>query len=225
MRRVTIVAAAVKAPFAVMVAEQLWHDPPSGRTGKRTKIAAHPSLPLALATAGFARIGDHFSIDVLTEELNYFTRTSDLTPSGVRAHLAMRLGARVRAQCEADPGKTDEHRKMRKLDVYIAAFEHGRAELGRLRLTTRSESDEPPPYLTAPTHIGILLQDEVLATDDWLNGAPTWTGLMVRKRLVGTVRRGIEIDAASQRRVREADGPIDSVIVRARGVTLTTHPA
>jgi len=226
----TILIGTTRRDFAVLAADRLWWGVDAeGRRGEghRRKVVVHPTLPLAMGSAGIGvlPLGGPDTASYLEEIVAGIDATSDLTPTGLKRRVEKRLLPLVR-QVLADPRLPRGGPAKNELAVVLATALRGRPRLGRLLMADRAEWETAPATIDAPASLRRFYTSAPYATGDDLFGARYKDAVDVVAHLRQVVERGIE----AERRLHggqnlEVGGAVDVVLVDASGATLNPAPA
>src|SRR5690349_15582270 len=196
-----------------MVIERLWHAT-DGAIGCDPKFVVHPTLPVAIATAGFREMPDGRLVTAHLEELIAPLTSVQLDTTTLRAQLVGHFLQPVR-QLRHDHGEDDPNLH---LDFYVGFVQDDAAQLAVIKLH-HDPADEPgPQWIDGPGHVGDCLRQNGMLRAHYIYGEPKWNLEQVVERLVHIVRSGIECDAHSGLPHRYAGGTVDVLIVRAPNV-------
>jgi hypothetical protein len=237
LRTGTIIVGVPRANFVVLGADRFWSnalprldDPLTERQGRQVKIALHDSLPLAVAAAGIATVGPEQDtvehIRRLIAPLDRSRLNFDTIVELLRTDLHERLQAiRGPAKQALARNPADAEAKIRlkvaRLTLIVAYVAGTHATLGWIEIEDRwTAKQEAPPR-------GAVAWPDAL--DDFYTrgpfaGAAALFGHSIQDpaKLAEHVRRvieaGIREDARLyQERDRHAGGPVDVVLIDAKG--------
>ena len=237
LRGGTIIIGVPRAQFVVLGADRLWStalprpgDTPSERRGRQVKIALHESLPLAVAAAGLATLGPEQDtvgyIRQLIAPLDKSRLNFDTIVELLRTQLHDRLRAvrhpakDVRATRSSD-AEAKIRLKVATLTLLVAYVAAGRATLGWLQL-----GDDWQAKRESPPHGAVAWPDSLdrFYIKGPFAGTAALFGYSIQEpaKLAEHVRRviegGIREDARLyQERDRHAGGPVDVVLIDAKG--------
>jgi hypothetical protein len=237
LRSGTIVLGVPRAQFVVVGADRLWTkvlpkpgDTPWERQDRRTKIALHGSLPLAVAVAGLATLGpDHDTVAYVRELITPLDAAS-LTFDAIVERLRQPLEASLREV--RDPAKralavnpADPEAKLRlkaaRVTLLVAYVAAGRGTLGWVQLDDAWKAGRalPPRGVAAwPDALDPFYRDGPLAGATALFGAAIQGPAKLAEHVRGVIEAGIREDARlNQDRERHVGGPVDVVLVDAGG--------
>ena len=237
LRTGTIILGVPRADFVVLGADRFWSnalprldDTLAERQGRQVKIALHESLPLAVAAAGIATLGPEQDtvehIRRLIAPLDSSRLNFDTIVEILRTDLNEQLQAvrdpakRALARNPAD-AEAKIRLKVARLTLIVAYVTAGRATLGWVELEDRWAAKQEAPPRGAVAWPDAL--DHFYARGP-LAGAAALFGYSIQEptKLADHVRRvieaGIREDARLyQDRDRHVGGPVDVVLIDARG--------
>jgi hypothetical protein len=237
LRTGTIIMGVPRASFVVLGADRLWSnalprfdDLPSERQGRQVKIAVHDSLPLAIAVAGIATLGPEQDtvehIRRLIAPLDRSRLNFDTLVELLRASLLEKLQAvrgpakRALAQHPADAA-AKIRLNVARLTLLVAYIAAGRATLGSLTLDDRWRAKrETPPHgaVAWPDALDHVYTRGPYAGATALFGYSIEEPAMLAEHVRRVIDAGIREDARLyQARDRHVGGPVDVVLVDARG--------
>ncbi len=214
----TIIFAARRERFAILAADQLYHCP-GLPTKKRSKIACHPSLPLAVAVAGFESLpigGDPVASQVL-EVISPIGDPDGLDVDNVIDMLRDRLHFPA---LEAHEQCTDELKDKSKCNLYIAAYTVGRTILAHLSLYSKIHAQTIQSFvIDGPGYILDAMKAQHSHDKDEYLGEKLDDSDALASRIRAVMQDAVDLDAKLKSDPdREIDGPIDMVIVNDKGV-------
>jgi hypothetical protein len=233
----TIILGAPRSDFVVVGADRLWTnalakpgDPPWKRQGPQGKIALHPTLPLAIATAGLATLdAEQDTVSYIRElitpldvsRLDLDTIVELLRPHLHEKILALRNSAR--RALAANPADADAKIRLQaaRQTLVIAYVTAGRASLGWVQVDDewKAKRETPPHGAVAwPTSLDHFYRTGPFASTAKLFGH----AITDRAGLVQHVRHVIEAGIREEARLhqgqnRQVGGPVDVVLVDAKG--------
>jgi hypothetical protein len=187
------------------------------------KVVLHPSLPLALATAGFARLplnsGGRPLGEYLTEIVNGVTDPSQLTIQALFDRLMLRLCPLV-LQARQLPNLSMPA-PLQKLDVFIALVRDGQAELAQVRMAGEITRQEKPAVLTPPECLNTFYSSGAYQNDAFLFGEAINNADELAAHVEQVLEQGIDHEAAlNGGQNRAVSRPVQVAIVEARGARL-----
>ncbi len=237
LRSGTIVLGVPRAQFVVVGADRLWTKvlpkpgaTPWERQDRRTKIALHGSLPLAVAVAGLATLGPAQDTVAYVHELITPLDASSLTFETILERLRQPLQRSLREI--RDPAKralaanpADAEAKVRlkaaRVTLLVAYVAAGRATLGWVQLDDawKAGRASPPRGVAAwPDALDAFYRRGPLAGAAALFGASVQGPAKVAEHVREVIEAGIREDARlNQDRDRHVGGPVDVVVIDARG--------
>lgn len=220
----TIVAAAQRPTFVAIAADQLWHGVSGGAQveGHHCKIILHETLPLAVATAGFAFLG---SSNTQTQDLvrSVIASLSTVDPDVVARLLESSFRDLVQDQriaaiaAGADPA-------MAKLDLFVGTFSDQKSRIERLRFhADKMDRVSSTEFLSAVDSIRPFYSSGKYASDSMLFGDSETSERRLGEHLRRLLRDGIGAEAALHGgRNRQVGGNVDVAIVNADGARFLT---
>ena len=237
LRAGTIVMGVPRAQFVVLGADRLWtkvlpkpQDAPWERQDRRTKIAVHASLPLAVAVAGLATLGPEQDAVAYVGELIAPLDSASLTFEAVVARLRTPLEQSLAAVREpakralaANPGDAEARIRLKaaKLTLLIGFVAAGRATLGWAQLDDvwKAGRVAPPRGVAAwPDALDAFYRRGPYAAASALFGASIQEPAGVTGHVRRVIEAGIRDDARqTQERDRHVGGPVDVVLIDAQG--------
>ena len=238
LRTGTIVMGVPRDGFVVLGADRLWSnalprsdDPPSERQGRQVKIAVHDSLPLAIAAAGIATLGPEQDtvehIRTLIAPLDRSRLNFDTIVEVLRVDLQEKLEAiRGPAKRALEKNPNDAVARIRvkvaHLTLLIGYVADGRATFGTLELGNgwKAKQEGPPRGAVAwPDALDDFYAGSPYASTSKMFGAaiqePAKLAEHVRRVIEAGIREDARLYKASDRHV---DGPVDVVLIDAKGV-------
>jgi hypothetical protein len=237
LRTGTIVLGVPRDRFVVLGADRLWtnalphvDDPPADRQGREMKIAAHDSLPLAVAVAGIASLGpEHDTVNHirrLIAPLDASRLTFDAVVERLRPDLSEQLRAirepakRALARNPSD-ATAQIQLKTARLTLLVASVSAGHATFGSLELGDRSTAKLVTPPRGAAAWPNAL---DAFYTQGPYRGTTAMFGASIQDpvKLAAHVRRVIEAGIQEDARRyasggRHVAGPVDVVLIDTEG--------
>jgi hypothetical protein len=233
----TIILGVPRSHFVVLGADRLWtnalphvDDSPAERQGLQLKIAAHDSLPLAVAVAGIASLGsEHDTVEHirrLIAPLGAPRLDFDTVVELLRVDLLPQLQV-IRAQAKRALARNpaDAVAKIRlktaRLTLLVACVTGGRATLGTLQLDDRwtTKRVAPPRGVAAwPDALDAFYTQGPYRGMTAMYGASIQDPMKLAAHVRRVIEAGIQEDA---RRHASADrhvaGPVDVILIDAKG--------
>ena len=237
LRSGTIVMGVPRDHFVVLGADRLWSnalpragDPPSERQGRQVKIAVHDSLPLAVAAAGLATLGpeqdtvEHIrrlisAVDA--SRLNFDTIVELLRKDLLERLEAIREPAKHALARNPQDAEAKTRLRVARLTLIVAYVAAGRATLGTLELDDRwtAKLVAPPRGAVAwPDVLDVFYGQGPFAGATAMFKPSIQEPVKLGEHVRGVIEAGIREDARLSRNgYRHADGPVDVVLIDARG--------
>jgi hypothetical protein len=237
LRAGTIVVGVPRAQFVVLGADRLWTkvlpkpgDTPWERQDRRMKIALHGSLPLAVAVAGLATLGpDQDTVAYVRElitPLDAGSLSFDAIVARLRAPLQQSLQAvrepakRALATNVADT-RAKVSLKAARVTLLVGFVASGEATLGWIQIDDawKARRASPPRGVAAwPDALDPFYTKGLLAGAAALFGYSIQEPAKLAQHVRGVIEAGIREDARlNQQLDRHVDGPVDVVLIDARG--------
>jgi hypothetical protein len=233
----TIVLGVPRAQFVVIGADRLWTkvvpkrgEAPWERQDRRMKIAVHDSLPLAIAVAGLATLGSTHDTVAYVRELITPLDASSLTFESIaerlREPLQRSLGEvrdPARRALAANPADAEAKLRLKaaRVTLLVAYVADGRATLGWVQLDDAWKAGRaaaPRGVAAWPDALDPFYRRGPLAGATALFGAAIQGPANVSQHVREVIEAGIREDARlNQDRDRHVGGPVDVVLVDARG--------
>jgi hypothetical protein len=237
LRAGTIVMGVPRAQFVVLGADRLWTkvlpkpgDTPWERQDRRMKIALHGSLPLAVAVAGIATLGPGQDTVAYVRELITPLDTSRLTFDTIVELLRTPLLESIRSVRDpaqralaANPADIEAKKTLKaaRVTLLVAYAAGGHATLGAVQLddTWQASRAAPPRGVVAwPDALDLFYTRGPLAGATALFGSSIQQPTKLAEHVRQVIEAGIREDARlNQDRDRHVDGPVDVVLIDARG--------
>lgn len=238
LRSGTIVMGVTRDHFVVLGADRLWSnalpragDRPSERQGRQVKIAVHDSLPLAVAAAGLATLGpeqdtvEHIRRIISTVDaarLNFDTIVELLRSDLLERLEAIREPARHALARNPEDAEAKTRLRVARLTLLVAYAASGRATLGTLELDDRwtAKLVAPPRGAVAwPQVLDVFYDHGPFAGATKMFKPSIQEPVKLGEHVRGVIEAGIREDARLSRNgYRHVGGPVDVVLIDARGV-------
>lgn len=209
----TIVVANLRPTFAVIAIERLWHAT-DGEIGYGPKLVVHPTLPLAIANAGFRQMPDD---SLIVDHVRVLVQ--DLTAAQLHAATVRQLLVdHFLEPCHALREVFGQDNPSAHMDFYVALVDDGAVRLTVTKIHEEAVDAQGPVWVDGPAHVGEYYAAHGMLSGAYIYGEQNWSADQVVDRLVHTVRSGIEYDEQAALEHRYAGGTIDVAIVRAAKV-------